>query len=70
MMALAWASVDAYNYCMSVRARLESASHWVMASTCRSKPCCCVHASTLSETFILLSMLAHSWRHRCSLARS
>jgi hypothetical protein len=70
MTAMARATVDAYNSCASARARLESMSHWAMASTCRSKPCCRARASTLFETVVLLSMLAHSWRRWHSSARS
>jgi hypothetical protein len=57
--ALARTSVDAYSSRASTRAHRESASRWVMASTYRSKPCCRARATALSDTVILLSMLAH-----------
>jgi hypothetical protein len=69
MMALARASADAYSSCVSARARLESASRWLMASTWRSKPCYCACAAALSKTIISLSMVAHNWRHSRSSAR-
>jgi hypothetical protein len=68
--ALARASIDAYNSCASTRVRWESASHWAMASTYRSKPCCRARAAALLDIVIHLSMLAHSWRQRHSSARS
>jgi hypothetical protein len=69
MMVLVRASANAYSSYALARARLESVSHWVMASTCRSKPCYHARATTLSETFISLSMVSHSWRHQRSSTR-
>jgi hypothetical protein len=63
MMALARASANAYNFYTSARAR------WLMASNYRSKPRYHARATTLSETVVSLSMAAHNWRCRCSLAR-
>jgi hypothetical protein len=64
MTALARASADAYSSYVSARACFEPASRWLLASTCRSKPSSHERATTLSETIISLSMVAHSWRRR------
>jgi hypothetical protein len=70
IVVLAQALTEAYSSCASLRACYVSASRWLMAANCwfcssSLVPRCYCRACViaLSETVLLLSRDAHSWRH-------